>query len=123
MEEIIELLEKLFSKDTRYHNKNEIIKALNIKGEKEQKVLDAALEVLIEEGIIFFDKKHGYRIFPTNNGFAFGELQINKSGTGFVHTSNGYTILIENCDLNGALNGDNVIVSNIFSKRKDYYSG
>lgn len=123
MEEIVNLLEKLFFKDTRYHNKNEIIKSLNIKGEENQKLLDAALEVLIEEGIIFFDRKQGYRIFPTNSGFAFGELQINKSGTGFVHTSNGYTILIENCDLNGALNGDNVIVNNIFAKRKDYYSG
>ena len=39
MEEIVILLEKLFSKDTRYHNKNEIIKALNIKGEEEQKYL------------------------------------------------------------------------------------
>lgn len=123
MKELINSLENLFSKDTRYHNKNEIIKSLNIKGEEEQKILDAALEVLIEEGVIFFEKKHGYRIFPTNNGFAFGELEINKSGTGFVHTSNGYTILIENCDLNGALNGDSVIVSNIYSKRKDYYSG
>lgn len=123
MEEIVKLLEKLFSKDTRYHGKNEIIKSLNIKGEDNQKLLDIALEILVEDGIIFFDKKQGYRIFPTNSGFAFGELQINKSGTGFVHTSNGYTILIENCDLNGALNGDSVIVSNIYAKRKDYYSG
>ena len=123
MEEIVKLLEKLFSKDTRYHNKNEIIRLLNIKGEENQKQLDAALEVLVEEGIIFFDKKQGYRLFPVNNGFAFGELQINKSGTGFVHTSNGYTILIENCDLNGALNGDSVIVTNIYNKRKDYFSG
>ncbi|MBE6139222.1 MAG: VacB/RNase II family 3'-5' exoribonuclease [Firmicutes bacterium] len=123
MEEIVNSLEKLFSKDSRYHNKNEIIKALKIKGEEQQKVLDIALNILIEDGIIFFDKKYGYKIFPTNDGFAFGELEINKAGCGFVHTSNGCTILIENCDLNGALNGDNVVVNNIFAKRKDYYSG
>lgn len=123
MEEIVCLLENLFSKDTRYHSKNEIIKRLDIKGEEKQKILDAALQVLTEEGVIYFDKKQGYKVFPSNSGFAFGELEINKSGTGFVHTTDGYTILIENCDLNGALNGDNVIVGNIFNKRKDYYSG
>lgn len=123
MEELVNLLELLFSKDSRYHNKNEIIKLLHIKGEEQQNILDAALKLLIEEGKIFYESKYGYKIFPTHNGFAFGELEINKSGTGFVHTTNGYTIIIENSDLNGALNGDNVIVNNIFSKRKDYYSG
>ena len=62
MEELIILLEKLFSKDTRYHNKNDIIKALNIKGEQKQQLLDITLNVLVEEGVIFFDKKQGYKI-------------------------------------------------------------
>ena len=123
MDEIISLLNNLFSKDTRYHSENEIKKALKIKGETQEKILFEALNKLTEDGIIFKENKQGYRIFPTQSGFAFGQLQINRSGTGFVHTNDEHTILIENCDLNGALNGDNVIVTNIFSKRKDYYHG
>ena len=122
MEEIVNLLNEFFNKSTRYYDKSELKKRLNLKGETELKYLNEALNILVENGKILYDKK-GYRNFPTNSGFAFGQLQINKSGTGFVHTNNGYTILIENCDLNGALNGDNVIVYNILSKRKDYYHG
>lgn len=122
MEEIIESLEKLFSKNKQYHNYSDIVKTLNIKGENQEKILKSSLEVLTEEGIIFYDKKKGYKIFPEYE-YAFGTIEINKSGTGFVHTTKGDIILIENSDLNGALNGDNVIVSNIYSKRKDYYSG
>ena len=54
---------------------------------------------------------------------AFGKIEINKSGTGFVHTKEGYVILIENNLLNGALDGDSVIVTGIVNKRKDYYAG
>lgn len=123
MDEVVSLLEKLFSKDTRYHNINEIKRTLRLKGEEKEAILNRALGILVETGVIFYDKKQGYRIFPTQSGFAFGEIEINKAGTGFVHTNDDHTILIENCDLNGALNGDNVIVTNIFSKRKDYYHG
>ena len=122
MEEVVGLLEQFFYKDMRYHNKSEIKKLLNINEEIQERILDLALNILVENGKIFYDKK-GYKLFPTHSGFAFGEVEINNAGTGFVHTNDGYTILIENNDLNGALNGDNVIVYNIFSKRKDYYHG
>jgi len=72
---------------------------------------------------LFFDAKKGYTLFVNELGVAYGEIEINKNGTGFVHTNDGYTILIENCDLNGALDGDKVIVTSIDSKRKDYYRG
>ena len=122
MEEVVELLEEFFSKNSKSYSKSEIKKQLKLKGETKEKILNAALNVMVEEGILFYDNK-GYKIFPKQAGYAFGELQINKSGTGFVHTKDGHTILIENCDLNGSLNGDKVIVSNIYSKRKDYYHG
>lgn len=122
MDELIDLIEHFFEKDTKYHSKEEIRKKLNITGESKQRILDEALKKLEENGKVLFDKK-GYRKYSASTGFAFGQLQINKAGTGFVHTPDGYTILIENSDLKGALNGDNVVVCNIFSKRKDYYSG
>lgn len=123
MEELSELLMQLFSKDTRYHNYNEIKKELNLKGEIKEKILNAALTNLVENGKILFDKKYGYKDLSTDINYIAGTLEINKAGTGFVHANNGNIILIENADLNGALNGDNVIVNNIFSKRKDYFSG
>ena len=122
MEELVNLLKEFFSKSYKSYDKAEIKKKLNVKGEKQEKILSNALNLLVEEGVLFYDKK-GYRQFPKQDGYAFGKLQINKSGTGFVHTNDGHTILIENSDLNGALDGDNVIVNNIFSKRKDYYHG
>ena len=123
MEELSFLFKKVFNKDSRYHNLNEIKKILSIKGEEQEKTLHDTLNKLVETGVIFYEKNKGYKTFPTHAGIAFGNIEINKSGTGFVHTNDGYTILIENSDLNGALNGDSVIVSNIQNKRKDYYHG
>ncbi|MDO4963733.1 MAG: VacB/RNase II family 3'-5' exoribonuclease [bacterium] len=123
MDELKVLLLEYFSHDLRFHTKEELKKNFNLKGEEKDIILNSALLSLEEEGSIFFDAKKGYRIFDNSLGFAFGELTINKSGTGFVHTSDGYTILIENSDLCGALNGDMVVVSNILNKRKDYYHG
>ena len=98
MVELIKLLEEYFNKDSRYHSKSELIKSLHIKGEEAQNILDTAINSLIEDGYLFFDEKKGYKIFPKQEGYAFGTIQINKNGTGFVHTNNGYTILIENID-------------------------
>lgn len=121
--EIIIKINELFDKDSKYYTEEDIRKKLNIKGEEQLILLNKTLEVLIEEGILFEGKNGYYKLFSKVKDFAFGQININKNGTGFVHTSDGYIILIENCDLNGALNKDNVVVSNIYSKRKDYYSG
>ena len=94
----------------------------NIKGEKQAAIFNCVLNELVDEGYLFFDGKT-YRLFTNEIGLAYGEIEINKNGCGFVHTKDGYTILIENSDLNGALNGDKVIVSSINAKRKDFYSG
>ena len=123
MEELVNLLEKYFSKDTKYHNFDTLKKDLKIKGENSLELLKAALKQLEIDGVIFFDKKYGYRKFPSKSGFAFGEIEITKYGVGYVHTSDGYTIMVENGDLGGALNNDTVIVTNIFNKGKDFYHG
>lgn len=121
MEELVDLLKNLFSKDTRFHSKNEIKKLLKLKGEVQDKILEDALSTLVENCTLFYDEKQGYKAFPLNKGYAYGEIEINKAGTGFVHTKDGYTIMIENKDLRGALNGDIVIVSNITNKIRGYY--
>lgn len=116
-------IQKYFEQNDRFIKSEEIKKIFKIKGEEQTDQFFSALNTLIEDGSLFFDAKKGYRLFTNELGFAYGEIEINKNGTGFVHTKDGYTILIENCDLNGALNGDKVIVNSIENKRKDYFHG
>lgn len=123
MVELKELLKKYFEDTKSKYTKNELRKKLNIKGEKQTAIFDCALSELVEDGCLFLDEKGNYRLFTNEIGLAYGQIEINKNGCGFVHTKDGYTILIENIDLNGALNGDTVIVSSINTKRKDFYSG
>ena len=52
---------------------------------------------------MFFDSKKGYKLFTNDLGFAYGEIEINKAGNGFIHTKDGYTIFIAKEDLNGAV--------------------
>ena len=123
MEELVLLLKELFSKSQKFYTFFEIQKTLNIKGEERLNILEEALEFMTENGSIFYDSKFGYKLFPKDEGYAFGTIYINKAGTGFVTTDDGYTILIENSNLNGALDGDAVIVSNIFKNKREYFFG
>lgn len=123
MKELKDLILEFFSHNKKFHSKDELRKFLRIKGEEQTTIFNNALNGLVEDGCLFFDEKKGYTYFSNDMGLAVGEIEINKSGTGFVHTNNGHTILIENNDLKGALNGDTVIVSSINSNRKDFYSG
>jgi ribonuclease R len=122
MEEMILSLKNYFKSDYKFHDFDEIKKKLKVYGEDNLNLLKNAINNLEEEGFIL-SKNGKYQQFPINNGLAFGKIKINKSGTGFVHTKEGYVILIENNCLNGALDGDNVVVNEIVKKRKDYFSG
>ena len=116
-------LKKLFNFSKQYYSKSELQKKLKIQGEKGLYELEAALSELVEEGYIFFDSKKGYRIFSNDLGMAYGIIEINKNGNGFVHTKDGYIIFISLSDLNGALNGDAVIVYGISNGRKNEFVG
>ena len=123
MLEFKQLILEYLNKNNAYIDKSKLKKQLNIKGEEQTQSFCSALEGLVEEGSLFFDERKGYRIFTNELGYAYGEIEINKSGNGFVHTKDGYTIFIEGADLNGALNGDKVVVSNIDFGRRDQYKG
>ena len=111
------------SENRTFIDKNKLKKQLNIKGEEQTQSFCDALDALVEEGSLFFDEKKGYRIFSNELGYAYGEIEINKSGNGFVHTNEGYTIFIESSDLEGALHGDKVLVSSIEFGRRDQFKG
>lgn len=123
MEELKELINSFFNRYNGFIEYKRLKKILNIKGEEQTDIFNRALDAMVIDGRLFFDEKKGYRIYSNELGYAYGILEINKSGTGFVHTKDGYTILIENNDLNGAMDGDTVSVYKITAKRKDYYSG
>ena len=116
-------IENYFKQNNRFINSDELKKKMNIKGEEQTNLFYDALNKLVEEGSLFFDAKKGYKLFTNDLGFAYGEIEINKAGNGFVHTKDGYTIFIENIDLNGALNGDKVMVSSIDFGRRDQFKG
>ena len=108
-------------KNNRFIIVNDLKKILKISGEEQTEYFFDALNALEEDGSLFFDKKKGYRILTNDLGFAYGQIEINKEGTGFVHTKDGYKIIIDNQNLNGALNGDYVLISSIdYGKRNDF---
>jgi len=108
-------------KNKRFILSAELKKELNVKGEQQTNLFFDAIKTLIEEGSLFFDEKKGYKIFTNDLGYAYGEIEINKSGNGFIHTKDGHIIFISNEDLNGALDGDLVIISSIdFGRKKDF---
>ena len=102
---------------------HELRKNLKVKKEEMTDTFISSLNELIEEGLVFFDEKKGYRNFNNELGVAFGEIEINKKGNGFVHTNDGYTIFIDANDLNGSLHGDKVIVKSIDFGRSDEFKG
>ena len=101
----------------------ELRKKLKIKKEEMTEEFISSLQELIENGLVFFDEKKGYRRFTNELGVAFGEIEINKKGNGFVHTNDGYTIFIDANDLNGSLPGDKVIVKSIDYGRGNNFVG
>lgn len=123
MNELKNTIKNYFVKSKKTMTYYELRKLFNIKGEEQTSYFIDALNELVEDGSLFFDSKKGYKLFTNDIGLVYGEIQINKSGTGFVHTKDGYTILIENNDLRGALNGDKVIVNSIIKTKRDYFKG
>ena len=97
---------------------------MRLKGEEEQAAFFSILSKLEEEGSIYLDDQGYYQIFDISKlGKVQGIIHINKTGNGFVKKQ------FENCrkkylikekDLNGALDGDIVVLSQM-SKGKGNY--
>ena len=123
MEEYAVILEKIrdiFNHDMQYHSIDEIIKKVGMPVDARN--IKILLDVLEEDGLIFSKNKQ-YKRFNEKDGYIYGTININKSGTGFVTLESGKKILIENNCLNGALDGDTVLVALDEMRRKDYVNG
>ena len=97
--------------------KAELRKKINVSGEEELAFFDKILEKLEEEGQIYLDKNGYYMYFDTKRlEKVVGTLKINKTGNGYIFIQKGSKkekYIIDKKDLNGALNGDTVILENI----------
>lgn len=123
MNELKLMIKNLFEITNKAYTKEELRKKLKIKGEEQTAIFERALNALIEDGCLFFDSKKGYKLFPDNLDIAYGTISITKSGNAFVTTNDGTNIFIKSTNLNGALDGDKVIIDNIFENRHHTYTG
>lgn len=122
MEKLMNLIIEYFEQNNKSFSFNELSKRFEVKGEEQTDIFNNALNLLVEDGSLFFDGKT-YKLFTTDLGLAYGEIEINRIGNGIIHTPYGI-IFIDNKNLNGALNGDKVCINNIIkSTRKNNYEG
>lgn len=103
---------------------DELRKAINVKGETMQASFINALKTLEEDGQIYLDEQGFYKNFdPKQLGKVQGEIHINKTGNGFVfieYKGSKTKYLIDECHLNGALDGDTVVLKNIHHGKTNY---
>ncbi len=122
MVELMDSIVKYFKQNNKGFSIKELRKNFEIKGEEQTDVFNNALNLLVEDGSLFFDGKT-YKLFTPDLGLAYGEIEINRMGNGVIHTPYGI-IFVDNNNLNGALNGDKVTISNIIkSPRRNNYEG
>ena len=108
------ILELLNNKDISY-SVEEIEEYLNINTVEDLKELLKVLNKMEDEYIIYRTKKNKYILFDNSN-LEKGKLMSTKKGFGFVEVENSEDIFIAQDNLNGAINGDEVIVE-ITSKK------
>lgn len=111
MYELKNSLLNFFNKTNKYFTISDLRKEFRIKGEEQTNCLFKALNELEIDGSLFFDESKGYKSFPEN--LKYGKITICRDGTAFVITNNNKKIYIDTNYINGALNKDIVIVTNI----------
>ena len=122
MEELMNLIVEYFEQNNKGFSFKELSRYFEVKGEEQTDIFNNALNLLVENGSLFFDGKN-YKLFTPDLGLSYGEIEITRAGNGLIHTPYGI-IFIDNKNLNGALNGDKVCVSSIVkSPRKNNYEG
>ena len=103
---------------------DQVRKNMHIKGETMQASFIKAINELEEEGKIYLDEEGYYKKFDSKQlGKVQGIIHINKTGQGFVfieYKGNKIKYLIKEEDLNGALENDVVVLTNIHHGKTNY---
>ena len=110
--------------DLKKQTMEELCKAIHVKGESMRASFINALNELEEEGIIYLDNDGFYKSFDSKQlGKVQGIIHINNLGKGFVFIEyNGHKIkyIINEENLNGALEGDIVVLKDIHHGKTNY---
>jgi len=101
------LLEILKAEETAYEL-TDLLDRLNIKSNEDIQEIIKELNDLENEGIVYRTKRDKFMYFPYCH-LLQGKLETNKKGFGFVITNDG-DIYVHEKNMNGALNGDIVII-------------
>ena len=103
---------------------DQVRKNMHIKGETMQASFINAINELEEEGKIYLDEEGYYKKFDSKQlGKVQGIIHINKTGQGFVfieYKGNKIKYLIKEENLNGALENDVVVLTNIHHGKTNY---
>ncbi|MBE6152651.1 MAG: ribonuclease R [Firmicutes bacterium] len=102
-----QLLEILKANETAYEL-SDLIDKLNVKSSEDIQEVIKSLNELENEGTVYRTKRDKFMYFPYCH-LLQGKLEVNKKGFGFVRTNDG-DIYIGERNINGALNGDTVII-------------
>ena len=107
-----DVIEFFNNSNNRKYDIRELKRVFCTSGEHKVEELIDVLNKLEVEGILFLDdRKKLYCIFPKDERFVHGHIRINKHGEGFIDgLNNGLKYKVDVNNLNGALNGDTVIL-------------
>ena len=108
------ILEKFNSGELENLGMKRLFEIFEAKTQFEKDAIRKTIEELENDGEIVY--KNGRYVLFANSGFYKGVVKGNERGFAFVITDNG-DFFVPNKSLNGALNGDTVIVKNVPSKK------
>ena len=95
-------------------------KLFKIKGEERTKIFDRVLRTLVENGSLFFNEREEYETIKNKPTLVPAILRFDKGGAAYVKVGK-QKIFVEEKDLNGALDNDNVILDNIYENHNRLY--
>ena len=112
---------------TKKLTSQELCKKMHIKGEEKRAAFFSELKKLEEEGLIYKDERGMYQEFNEERlGKAQGILHINKEGLGIIKIEKEgkkSKFVLKQNELNGALDGDIVVITNIHKGGHSYLKG
>lgn len=121
MEELSRDILSYFETTRKKLTKEAAKKQFKIKGEGQTKIFDSVLMTLVENGSLFFNEKtEEYETMKNRPLLIPATIRFDKSGMAFVKKGT-QKIYIEESDLNGALDNDNIIICNLYEKNNRFY--
>ena len=105
----------------------ELCKKMHIKGEENRAAFFSELKKLEEEGLIYKDERGMYQEFNEQRlGKMQGIVHINNAGLGFIKIEKEgkkRKFILKQNELNGALDGDTVVITDIHKGGHSYLKG